>query len=199
MSQQINLLPVAPKPLVLSAQRSVVVAGISLLLLVMQASWLGMQRDEAVRAAHESHQQLQQQQQLLKALQKRLGDTETQGNIAAQIAALEPQTKVSRELLDALKSGELGSLEGYGAQLTELASLPRSGVWLTAVRITNAGRSVRVEGRALNKNDVLPYASQLNRALGKYDVHLDQVEIVPVPLAPDQDGGAAPVFAFKVY
>ncbi len=199
MSQQINLLPLAPKPLLLSAQRSVAVAGISLLLLALQSSWLGMQRDEAVHAAHESHQQLQQQQLLLKALQKRLGDTETQGNIAAQIAALEPQTKVSRELLDALKSGELGSLEGYGPQLAELGSLPRAGVWVTMVRVTQAGRSVRVEGRALNKNDVLPYARQLNRALEKYGVQLQQVEIAPMPLSSEQDGGAAPVFTFKVY
>ncbi|MEO0316791.1 MAG: hypothetical protein RL404_468 [Pseudomonadota bacterium] len=199
MSLQINLLPVAPKPQKLSARRSVAVAGLSLLLLTLHATWLGIQRDEAVRGADQSRQQLQQQQQLLKALQKRLGDTEREGNIAAQIAALEPQTKVSRELLDALKSGELGSLEGYGAQLTDLASLRSAGVWVTAVRITNAGRNVRVEGRALSKNDVLPYARQLNRVLEKYSVRLEQVEIVPVPQAPDQDGSAAPLIAFRVY
>lgn len=199
MSQQINLLPTAPKPMLVSAPRALAIAVVLLMLLSLQAAWLGSQRDQASRSADESHQQLQQQQLLLKALQKRMGDTARQGNIAAQIAELEPQTRVSRELLDALKTGELGSLEGYGTQMAELASLRTSGVWVTMVRITNAGRSVRVEGRALHKEDVLPYAGQLNRALEKYDVHLDQVEIVPVPLAPDQDGGSAPVFAFKVY
>lgn len=199
MSQQINLLPRAPHAPTLSARRAVAGMLVWAITLGVQVVWQVRQADDAQRAADASELELKQQKQMLLALQTRLGESANPNNIAAQIAALEPQTRVSRDLLARLKAGDLGSLDGYGAQLTELAMLPRQGVWVTQVAISNAGRGLRVEGRGLRKEHVLPYAAALNDAMKKYGAQLNQMEIVPLQPNADDDLPTAPVFNFKLY
>lgn len=199
MSQQINLLPRAPRAPVLSARRAMVGALLWALMLGAQVAWQASQADAAHAAADSSEQALKQQKQLLLALQTRLGESANPNNIAAQIAALEPQTRVSRDLLARLKAGDLGSLDGYGEELTELAALPRQGVWLTLVSISNAGRTLRIEGRALKKEDVLPYASALNEAVHKYGAQLNQIEVAPMQTNPDDEQASVPIYVFKLY
>ena len=199
MSQQINLLPRAPRAPVLSARRALVGALVWAITLGAQVAWQVREADAARLAAESSEQDLKQQKQLLLALQTRLGESANPNNIAAQIAALEPQTRVSRDLLARLKAGDLGSLDGYGEELTELAALPRQGVWLTMVAISNAGRTIRIEGRALKKENVLPYAAALNEAVHKYGAQLNQMEIVPMQTHPEDEQSSVPVYVFKLY
>lgn len=199
MSQQINLLPRAPRSPVLSAQRALVGALVWAVTLGAQVTWQAHEADAARIAAESSEQELRQQKQLLLALQTRLGESANPNNIAAQIAALEPQTRVSRDLLARLKAGELGSLDGYGEELTELAALPKQGVWLTMVAISNAGRTIRIEGRALKKENVLPYAAALNEAVHKYGAQLNQMEIAPMQTNPDDEQSSVPIYIFKLY
>ncbi len=148
MSQQINLLPRTPRAPVLSARRALVGTLVWAITLGAQVAWQAREADTARSAAETSEQELKQQKQLLLALQTRLGESANPNNIAAQIAALEPQTRVSRDLLARLKAGDLGSLDGYGEERTELAALPMLGVWLTLVAISNGGHTLRIEGRA---------------------------------------------------
>ncbi len=199
MSQQINLLPRAPQAPALSARRALLGVGVWVLVLGAHVAWQSQAAEAARRDAESTAQALAQQEQLLLALQTRLGESANPNNIAAQIAALEPRTRVSRDLLARLKAGELGSLDGYGEELTELAALPRQGVWVTLVAVSNAGRTLRIEGRALRKEDVLPYAAALNDAVLKYGAQLNQIEIVPLQAHPDDDAAAAPVYVFKLY
>lgn len=199
MSQQINLLPRARRAPVLSARRALVGALVWVLTLGAQVAWQVHEADVARLAAETSEQELKQQKQLLLALQTRLGESANPNNIAAQIAALEPQTRVSRDLLARLKAGDLGSLDGYGEELTELAALPKQGVWLTLVAISNAGRTLRIEGRALKKENVLPYAAALNEAVHKYGAQLNQMEIVPMQTHPEDEQSSVPVYIFKLY
>ena len=199
MSQQINLLPRAPRAPVLSARRALVGALVWALTLGAQVAWQVREADAARLAAESSEQELKQQKQLLPALQTRLGESANPNNIAAQIAALEPQTRVSRDLLARLKAGDLGSLDGYGEELTELAALPKQGVWLTMVAISNAGRTIRIEGRALKKENVLPYAAALNEAVHKYGAQLNQMEIAPMQTNPEDEQSSVPVYVFKLY
>lgn len=199
MSQQINLLPRAPRAPVLSARRALVGALVWAVTLGAQVAWQVSEADAARLAAESSEQELKQQKQLLLALQTRLGESANPNNIAAQIAALEPQTRVSRDLLARLKAGDLGSLDGYGEELTELAALPKQGVWLTMVAISNAGRTIRIEGRALKKENVLPYAAALNEAVHKYGAQLNQMEIVPMQTHPEDEQSSVPVYVFKLY
>ncbi len=199
MSQQINLLPRAQRAPVLSARRALVGALVWALTLGAQVAWQVREADAARLAAETSDQELKQQKQLLLALQTRLGESANPNNVAAQIGALEPQTRVSRDLLARLKAGDLGSLDGYGEELTELAALPKQGVWLTLVAISNAGRTLRIEGRALKKENVLPYAAALNEAVHKYGAQLNQMEIAPMQTHPEDEQSSVPVYIFKLY
>lgn len=199
MSQQINLLPRAPRAPVLSARRALVGVLLWTVTLGAQIAWQASQADDARITADRSEQELKQQKQLLLALQTRLGESANPNNIAAQIAALEPQTRVSRELLARLKAGDLGSLDGYGEELTELAALPKLGVWLTLVTISNAGRTLRIEGRALKKEYVLPYAASLNEVVHKYGAQLNQIEVAPMQTNPDDEQSSVPIYVFKMY
>lgn len=199
MSQQINLLPREPRSPVLSARRALVGVLLWALTLGAQVAWQSRQADEARIAAEHSEQELKQQKQLLLALQTRLGESANPNNIAAQIAALEPRTRVSRDLLARLKAGDLGSLDGYGEELTELAALPKQGVWLTLVAISNAGRTLRIEGRALKKEYVLPYAAALNDVVHKYGAQLNQIEVAPMQGNPDDEQASLPIYVFKLY
>ncbi len=198
MSRQINLLPPPPKQPLLSAPRALA-AVLGWCLLLGLLAWSGRRdvdnmRNEAALAAQEQ----QARQVLLQALQTRLGDNAHPHNLAAQIAALAPRTRVAEDLLARLKNGDLGSLEGYGAQLTEFASVPQQGVWVTRVTVGNAGRSLSIEGRALRKEQVLPYAATLNAAMKKYGIALKDVEISPMKQNPDEDASATPLWTFRL-
>lgn len=204
MIRQINLLPAPPKRPLVSARHALLALLAWGALLAVQG-WLGGRAVEAVQhTAERGAQALQEKQQLLLALQKKLGDGAQPTDIAAQIAALEPRTRVSRDLLARLKSGELGSLDGYGAQLSEFARLPPQGVWVTTVTVSDAGRALRVEGRALRKEQILPYAAMLNRAMRKYGIVLEDVEVAPLKQASTDAGDEAlapgtPIWTFKLY
>ncbi len=199
MSQHINLLPKPPKRALLSAPHAA--AALALWCVVLGLlGWTGSRDAEAARIrADRIAAELQSQQVLLQALQKRLGDGAEPNDLAAQIAALEPQTRVSKDLLERLKNGELGSLNGYGRQLTEFARVPQGGAWVTLVTVSNAGRSLRVEGRALRKEQILPYAAALNAALAKYGIALKDIEVAPMQQTADEDPSIAPVWTFKLY
>ncbi len=200
MSQQINLLPAPSKQPLASARNAALALAVWCVLLAVQG-WLGGRAVDAARlSADRGAAELRERQQLLQALQKKLGAGEQPGDIAAQITALEPRTRISRDLLERLKNGELGSLDGYGAQLAEFTRIPQPGVWVTTVTISQAGRALRVEGRALRKEQILPYAAALNRVMGKYGIVLKDVEVAPLQPAIDEDGvAAAPVWTFKLY
>jgi len=199
MSQQINLLPPAPHKPALSAQRALLILSVWALMVLWHSLQVSAQTTAALQLAERGALELQQQQQLLRALKKKLGESGEPDSIAAQIAALEPQTRVSRDLLARLESGELGSLEGYGRQLRELASLPAQGVWITQAGVTDAGRKLRIEGRALNKEQVLPYAKSLNTAMLKYGARLQHIEISPMRTTTDEGISDSPVFTFRLY
>lgn len=199
MSQQINLLPKPPKKSLLSAPNAALLLLACGALLGLQA-WQGNRAlDRAHAAEQDSAAALKTRQQMLQALQKQLGETDNPHDIGAQIAALEPQTRVSRDLLARLKNGELGSLDGYVDHLTEFARIPQRGVWVTMVTVSNAGRTLRVEGRALKKEQILPYAALLNSAMGKYGIALTNIEVAPMRQTVDDDQSATPVWTFKLY
>jgi len=142
-------------------------------------------------------QHLQEQQAIVHTLQRKLG--EPPGNLAAQIAALEPQTRVSKDLLERLKNGELGSIDGYGKQLVALAGITQPGIWLTSISISNAGRSVLLEGRALQKEQVMRYVSQLNQAMKKFEMQFSEVDIVQVSPSQSENTPQASTFSFKLH
>lgn len=197
MSQQINLLPRSPASPAISAKRSLLLLSLWLLCMLAYGEWQKMQADQLQQMVLSTEQNLQRQQAVVQSLQRRLG--EPLGNLATQIAALEPQTRVSKDILQRLKNGELGSINGYGEQLEALATISHPGIWLTSIIISNAGRNVFIEGRALQKNKVLHYARQLNNALKRFDVQFSDIDIARVPSAQFQGTPQPELFAFKLH
>jgi len=196
MSQQINLLPRAPASPAISAKRSLLLLSLWLLGMLAYGEWQKIQADQLHQMVLRTEQHLQGQQAIVQSLKRKLG--EPPGNLAAQIAALEPQTRVSKDILERLKNGELGSINGYGEQLVALAKINQPGVWLTSIMISNAGRSVQIEGRALQKNRVLNYARQLNTAMKKFDVLFSEVDITQLPPSQPGETPQASIFAFRL-
>lgn len=199
MSQQINLLPRGPISPKLSARRALLTLSTFFLMLIAYGQWLHARANAAQQQTLDSEHALQAQRAKLLALQKKMGEHYAAGDIAAQIAALEPQTRVAKELLARLKSGELGSLDGYGKQFTALASLSTPGVWLTSISMSNAGRALRVEGRALHKQQVLTYARQLNAVMTPFGAQVSALEVTPVLQPAEPTTQHAAVFAFKLF
>lgn len=197
MSQQINLLPRSPASPAISAKRSLLLLSLWLLCMLAYGEWQKMQADQLQQMVLSTEQNLQRQQAVVQSLQRRLG--EPLGNLATQIAALEPQTRVSKDIFQRLKNGELGSINGYGEQLEALATISHPGIWLTSIIISNAGRNVFIEGRALQKNKVLHYARQLNNALKRFDVQFSDIDIARVPSAQVQGTPQPELFAFKLH
>ena len=199
MSQQINLLPRGPISPKLSARRALLTLSTFFLMLIAYGQWLHARANAAQQQTLDSEHALQAQRAKLLAMQKKMGEHYAAGDIAAQIAALEPQTRVAKELLARLKSGELGSLDGYGKQFTALASLSTPGVWLTSISMSNAGRALRVEGRALHKQQVLTYARQLNAVMTPFGAQVSALEVTPVLQPAEPTTQHAAVFAFKLF
>ena len=199
MSQQINLLPRGPISPKLSARRALLTLSTFFLMLIAYGQWLHARANAAQQQTLDSEHALQAQRAKLLAMQKKMGEHYAAGDIAAQIAALEPQTRVAKELLARLKSGELGSLDGYGKQFTALASLSTPGVWLTSISMSNAGRALRVEGRALHKQQVLTYARQLNAVMTPFGAQVSALEVTPVLKPAEPTTQHAAVFAFTLF
>ena len=199
MSQQINLLPRGPISPKLSARRALLTLSTFFLMLIAYGQWLHARANAAQQQTLDSEHALQAQRAKLLAMQKKMGEHYAAGDIAAQIAALEPQTRVAKELLARLKSGELGSLDGYGKQFTALASLSTPGVWLTSISMSNAGRALRVEGRALHKQQVLTYARQLNAVMTPFGAQVSALEVTPVLQPAEPTTQHAAVFAFTLF
>ncbi len=202
MSQHINLLPREPASPPLSAAR----AALGLLALVVLLGAFGWyekaEADHQQQIAEQTARYLEGQKAMVQNLKKKLHDLDEPGGLSKQIAALEPRTRVSEDLLARLQTGELGNILGYSAQLKELAQIRQEGVWITTLLITNAGRTLRIEGRAMEKEQVLEYARRLNAALAKYDAGLTSMEIVPLDIARDNAPvGTLPerVFSFRLY
>jgi len=100
-----------------------------------------------------------------------------------------------------LRSGGGGS-EGYSGHLTTLARISEDGVWLTGVKIGNAGKTVSLAGRSLRHESVLRYAQRLNEQFSAYGVQFTAVELTPDVAIEGAAGTAGPALspvAFKLF
>ena len=113
----------------------------------------------------------------LQALEQKLAARPKLEHILAQIDAHKALAGESQEIVSLLRSG--GGSEGYSAHLATLARISEQGVWLTSVKIGNAGKAVSLAGRSLHYDSVLRYAQRLNQQFSPYGVQFTQVELTP--------------------
>jgi Tfp pilus assembly protein PilN len=201
MSKQINLLAQAQAAPALTALRALIGLGVMLAAFLGYAAigWFGTAR--LGDTATQSNSQLAAEKVALRALEQKLGARPKLADIVAQIDALKAQAGESQEMLNLLRSGGGGS-EGYSGQLTTLARISEDGVWLTGVKIGNAGKTVSLAGRSLRNESVLHYAQRLNEQFSAYGVQFSAVELTP-DVAKEGAAGAAgpalPSVAFKLF
>lgn len=82
--------------------------------------------------------------------------------LEAEVARLEGEVKARQNVLAALGTGELGNTAGFSEFMAALGRQTVPGVWLTALRIGEAGNDLEVLGRALRPDLVPAYLRALN-------------------------------------
>lgn len=198
MSQQINLLvqeAIAPE---LSALRALIGLGVMLAAFLGYAAfaWLGTARLGDTVA--QSDAEVAAERVALQALEQKLAARPKLADILAQIDAHDALASESQEIANLLRGGGGGS-EGYSGHLTTLARISEDGVWLTGVKIGNAGKSVSLAGRSLHHESVLRYAQRLNEQFSPYGVRFTAVELTPDVAREGGSGPALPSVAFKLF
>jgi hypothetical protein len=83
--------------------------------------------------------------------------------LQAEVAALERQLDDREEVIAALKSGAVGSSEGFSDYLRAFSRQSISGLWLTGFDIAQAGNALALQGRTLSAEHVASYLKRLNQ------------------------------------
>jgi hypothetical protein len=180
--------------------RSVLRALLSLAIIaVLMAGYSEYMRRGVARlqeAALQGEKQLATEKASLAALKQQLALRQDPAAIIAEIDKLKPRASESQEIVTRLKTSELGSIEGYGVHLAALATVSEDGVWLTGIKINNAGKSISLEGRSLRTDAVLKYVHRLNEQFAKHGMQFTGLELSPLAEAERSAGSAV---SFKLF
>jgi Tfp pilus assembly protein PilN len=200
MSQQINLLAREHKP-VGSALWALATLVLMLIGLLAYGAMLHADNNRLRSEAESGARQLAQVKASLSAQRQRGNADNDAAALKAEINALKPRADAVRQLLELTGSGNLGSSDGFAQHFSTLASVPENGVWITAVSVSNAGKTVTLSGRALRNESVLRYARRLNDAFAAQGVQFNSVEMTPESLMRTGEPGKPPLVtvAFKLF
>lgn len=125
------------------------------------------------------------QQEALKGMRDVLAKRTDPARLAAELAAVKARASEAQAFLGLLQNGELGSIDGYAGHFITMARNTEPGVWLTLLRIQNAGKTLELQGRSLQPESVLRYAGQVNNRIAPFGANLSSVEMTPV-VGPDK-------------
>ena len=178
MSKQINLMMRAQAAPEISARRALIGFGVMFAAFLAYAALASFGNARLEESVDQGNKQIAREKAAVKALEQKLGERPKVAAILAQIDALKPQADESQAIMNLLRGGGGGS-EGYSGHLTTLARISGDGVWLTAVKIGNAGKSISLAGRSLGNEPVLRYAQRLNEQFSANGVQFSAVELTP--------------------
>ena len=188
MSQHINLLQHRRRPI---GSALAALALLSALLLGLLA-YETMLRSQAAALRQElanGTNALQQSKAALLALGAQ--DAGTVDNIGAskEIEVLKSRLVMAKKWSDLLDNESLGTPAGYLQQFNTLSRLSEDGLWLTSILISDGGKRVNLDGRALRSESVLRYAEKLNRAFSTQGVQFNSVEMTPEDVVRSNEAG----------
>ena len=83
--------------------------------------------------------------------------------LEARIAELNAQLKSRQDIIDALKSGAVGTTSGFSEYMRVFSRQSLDGLWLTGFDIASGGNDLTLAGRALRADLVPAYLERLNR------------------------------------
>ena len=92
-----------------------------------------------------------------------LGARQADPAVATEAQTLEARVRALQLAQEAIASGELGAETGYAAQFRALARTGTAGAWLTGVTISDSGRAMDLQGRALTGADSARLIANLRR------------------------------------
>ena len=166
MSQQINLFnPLFRKKSFspTSATAMLCVAGVAVVAAVLVAVYQEHQlrevqaRAQAIAQAHKEATANHDKLMVEVAKQK------PNAQLEAEIAALETQLSDRQDVIATLKSGAVGSSEGFSDYMRAFSRQSISGLWLTGFDIALAGNALALQGRTLSAENVASYLKRLNQ------------------------------------
>ena len=197
MSQQINLLGQVQAAPALSAKRALIGLGMMFALFLGYGVFAWFATARLAETAEQGNSQLAAEKAKLKTLEQKIAARPKLADILAEIAALKAQAVESQQILNVLRDGG-GSSEGYSGYFTTLARVTEDGVWLTGVKIGNAGKTVSIAGHSLRQESVLRYAQRLNEKFSDYGVQFGAMELTPEAVKADGSGPGLSSVAFKL-
>jgi MSHA biogenesis protein MshI len=199
MSQQINLL--RPKDRSTGAAiASLAVVGIAVVVLVGYHQFLRMETARLQNTVGAGEQRLANVRNLIQALQKTEAAQGDASALAAEIASLRPKVDGMSQLVSDVRSGSLGTPQGFARHYDTVAGVAVEGLWVTGITVGKGGTSVAIQGRALRSEAVMQYAGRLNQVFGPHGVRFNALELSPEALAaPGAAGGPVlHTIAFKL-
>ena len=195
MTQQINLyvreVPEKLGPILVT----IFALGLTAVLCLVYWQYLVGETKRLEQQVAASKKELVAQQQVVKGMRESLAKRTDPVRLAAELAAVKLRASEAQEFLGLLQRGELGSLDGYAGIFVNMARSNEPGVWLTGLKIHNAGKVIEVQGRSLQAESVLRYAGQVNNRISAYGANLSSVEMTPV-IGPENAGTA---LSFRLY
>jgi hypothetical protein len=80
-----------------------------------------------------------------------------------ELKKLEAETASQKEIIETLKSGAIGNIEGYSEYMRAFARQIVSGLWLNGFDIVGDGTQISLSGGVVNPQLVPSYVQRLNR------------------------------------
>lgn len=166
MSQQINLYnPLLRKRRYSLTSASALLSGVGFALAAaaLAAVYLDQQARETAQEAQAVNLALKEANARRNKLLADQAARRPNVELAAEMAALDAQLKSRQEIIDALKSGALGTTAGFSEYMRAFSRQRVTGLWLTGFDIAAGGNDLLISGRALSADLVPSYLKRLNQ------------------------------------
>ena len=183
MTQQINLY--APK---VHEKRGPALAALgvaAVIAVLMLAYWqyLKGENDQLQVRVSKAKAQLETEKAAVAQMRAELAKRTDPARLAAELNALRARATEAQEIMAQLQSGNLGTMDGFTGQLTELARAGEPGIWVTNFKILTAGKGIEITGRSLDSQAILRYAGEVNQRFAGYGATVTAVEMTPIASA----------------
>lgn len=180
MNQQINLYqPIFRKEKIIFSARTIVGLALGLIVLLILWSILVDQRIAALEAELDRQEAAEQRAvEQISRLRENMPPSEPDATLRTRVEQLRDRRRALQASLQALQRTTPAAEAELRPRFDALARQVPEGVWLTALRVAEQGRSVTIEGRALEPRLVPDYLSGLSTVglldgLGFRQVRLD--------------------------
>jgi hypothetical protein len=165
VSQQINLYNAdfAPKRDFSSLSALATAWGLAVLIVVAAVLATTARLDKVKQNLAQESQVRGVAQAEMTRLATRLSARRPDLELAAKLVRLENGLASRNEVMRTLHAGVIGDIQGFSEHLEAFARQTLSGLWLTGLEVSSAGRNVVIEGRATLPELVPGYVRRLNQ------------------------------------